>query len=269
MNKINKELIDLCEKEYRDRPLIVPFGKIDDHDNVYMDFTNVSGLFIAGETASGKSVFIDDIILCLMHKNKPDNVLFCLIDPKEIELNEYNGLDYVMGGKSEYDIVEIGNLMNNVNHMIDERTKILVANRSRNITEYNAKTNDKLPHIFVVIDEGYDVLNYQNIREICERILDVGDNTGIHLIFSTNAYLKDYADTKFIDRFKYRVSFDMASREQAKLIGINNDIYKANWLSADGEAIIKSFNDNYYHFHTPFANVTDIRDVKLYINKEK
>ena len=263
MNKINQELIELCEKEYRDKSLIIPFGKIDENENVYMDFTNVSGLFIAGSTASGKSVFIDDIILSLMHKNKPDDIKLCLIDPKEIELNEYNGLDYVIGGKSEYDIVEIGNLINNINQEINERIKKLVNNRSRNITGYNNSNNEKLPHIFVIIDEGEDILNYRNVREILEKILDVGDNLGIHLIFSTNAYLKDYVESKFLDKFKYRLSFDMASKEQSNLIGIK----KAHWLSANGEAVIKSFNNVFYKFQAPFVTVETNKDVKPYIIK--
>ena len=263
MNKINKELIELCEKEYYDKPLIVPFGKIDENENVYMDFTNVSGLFIAGSTASGKSVFIDDIILSLIHKNKSSDIKLCLIDPKEIELNEYNGLNYVIGGKSEYDIVEIGNLLNSINQEINERTQKLVDNHSRNITGYNDSNNEKLPHIFVIVDEGEDILEYENIREILERILDVGDNVGVHLIFSTNAYLKDYVESKFLDRFKYRLSFDMASKEQSDLIGIK----KAHWLSANGEAIIKSFNDKFYKFQAPFTSLETSKDVKPYIIK--
>ena len=53
MNKINNELLELCEKEYSDKPLIVPLGKMDNNESVYIDFTNVSGLFIVGETNSG------------------------------------------------------------------------------------------------------------------------------------------------------------------------------------------------------------------------
>ena len=262
MSKMNQELKELLEKEYRDKSLIVPFGKIDENENVYMDFTNVSGLFIAGETASGKSVFIDDIILSLMHKNKASEVKFCLIDPKQVELNEYNGLDYVIGGKNIYDIVEIESMLNWLNREINKRTEKFVQNHSRNITGYNESNSNPLPHIFVIVDEGYDVLNYHNNRQIFERILDIGDNTGIHLIFSTNAYLKDYKTSNFFDLFKYRLSFDLASNEQSKLIGIN----KTQWL-ANGEAIVKSFNARFYRFQAPFADVSNPKDVKPYIIK--
>lgn len=263
MNKISNDLIKLCEKKYRDKLLVVPFGKIKNDEEVYMDFTNISGIFIAGSTASGKSVFIDDIILSLMHKNNASDIKFYLIDPKGIELSEYDGLDYIIGGKSVRDILKIEKTLNDINKEIDKRIGLLVQNKSRNITGYNESSSDKMPHIFVIVDEGNDILNYKNNRQIFERILDVGDNTGIHLIFSTNAYLKEYTKSDFLARFKYRLSFDLASKEQAKAIEIN----KSNWLNSNGEAIIKSFNARFYKFQTPFSNIQSIKDVKPYIIK--
>ena len=263
MKKISNELLELCEKEYSDKKLIVPFGKMDNNENVYMDFTNVSGLFIAGETASGKSIFVDDIILSLMHKNKSSDVQFCLIDPKEIELIEYNGLDYVMGSKSEYDIVKIESLMNDVNRIMNIREEKLTKNRFCGIDSYQTDIDIRVPHIFVIIDEGDDVLKNQNMEEICKRILNTGNQLGIHLIFSTNAYLKEYKDSKFLDLFKYRVSFDMASGEQSKFIGFKD----AHWLSTNGEAIINGYNGISYRFQAPFADVSNIKDVKPYIIK--
>lgn len=252
MKKIDNKIIELCEKKYFEKKLAVPMGKINEIEPIYLDFENVSGLFITGATGTGKSVLIDLLICGLMCKNNFTDISFCLIDPKEIELSEYNGSDYVINGKNIYDIVEIVEELKRIDEIIKKRIDLLLENRFKSIVQYN-KQNDqnKWNHIFVVIDEGYDIYNKDSCRMILENILNVGKNVGIHLIFATNSYLKQYADDRFIDRFKYRMSFDLASVEQSKFLGIKN----SSWLKGTGEALIKGTNGKVYKFQA--KNVTD------------
>lgn len=248
MKKINEKLIELCEREYKEKKLVVPMGDVEKEDDVvYLDFENVSGLFIAGATGTGKSVLIDDIIHSLMYKNKVDDIQFALIDPKEIELNEYNGYDYVIGKKSECDIININNMLKQINEIIEQRIE----------------TRTKEPHIFVVVDEGYDIYNIDSNREILKNILKTGNKIGVHLIFATNSYLKEYAESGFIDRFKYRVSFDLASLEQAKYINIKD----SSWLKGNGDAIVKGVNSIPYRFQTYMVPDDEIGSIAIYSKK--
>ena len=263
MSKISKKLIELCEKEYGNKPLIVPLGEIDKDERVYIDFTEVSGLFIAGATGSGKSVMIDTIIHALMYKNKPQKIKFYLIDPKGIELNEYDGLDYVVGGKSESDVYKITKYLFDINNIVDSRVKKLVSNKVKSLSEYNKKNTKKLEHIFVVIDEGTDIYN-SDAKKYLEKILDFGDNVGVHLIYSTNAYLKEYYQDEFLDKFKYRMSFDLASKEQAEYLDIKN----SNLLSKNGEAYIKGIDSVVYKFQALYVPNKEISAIILK-NKNK
>lgn len=249
MNKTNSEIIELCKREYTEKHLAVPIGKLNDDEYIYIDFQDVSGLFIAGTTGTGKSILIDDIIHGLMCKNKSSDINFCLIDPKKIELNEYNGLDYVVNEKSFSSLNDILDLLNYVDKLMDYRM--------------NNKDISNWSHTFVIIDEGYDIINILDIRKILEKILKIGCKVGIHLIFSTNAYLKDLVKNEFISKFKYKITFDLSSSEQARLLGIRN----SNWLSGEGDAIIKSFGSKNYRFKALKTSDDEINNVILYSNE--
>ena len=82
---------------------------------------------------------------------------------------------------------------------------------------------------------------------------------GIHLIFATNDYLKDYANSKFLEKFNYVMTFDLASVEQADFIGIED----SNWLKIDGNAIIKYPNGKTYKFRVPLIRDEEINEVVL------
>lgn len=245
MIDVNEEIMELCEKEYLEKTLAVPIGRMKD-DVVYMDFTKISGLFIAGATGTGKSVLIDWIIRGLMYKNFPSDVKFCLIDPKKIELNEYNNLDYIINNVSLSNSNEILDSLEYINKVINFRLDELSSNECLSMKDYTKKTKKSWPHIFIVVEEGYDIIDNLKIRNSFEKILIYGKDIGMHLIFSTNAYLDKFVKNRFIDMFKYKATFDLASEEQEKLINLKN----SNWLKSPGDALIKGFNSKVYRFQS-------------------
>ena len=70
-NKRELSIGELCSLQYRDKKLVVPLGYARKKKLLYINFERISGLFIAGATGTGKSVFIDDLIVGLMYKNMP------------------------------------------------------------------------------------------------------------------------------------------------------------------------------------------------------
>ena len=262
MNNFKSKLRELCEKEYKDKPLVVPLGEMGD-EPVYMDFLKISGIFIAGSTGTGKSVLIDDIIHGLMYKNKPSNVMFSLIDPKKIELNEYDGNEYVIGGISMSSFDEIFNMFDYIKKEINFRINELTANNCKSIENYNKNMNNNLPHIFVIVDEGYDIINIVEIRNILTKILEYGKNIGMHLIYSTNSYLKNLVKDGFISKFKYKMTFDLASMEQEKLIKIKD----SNWLSGNGDCKIRLSNST-IHFQALYSKDEEIDEIILHSKSE-
>ena len=102
----NSERDDLEDRYYRlskllfkkdlNEKLLVPIGIDDKKEKCFVDLSEISTMLIGGETGSGKSVLIDSIIVSLLLKNTPDNLKFVFIDPKKIELFEYDGIPHII-----------------------------------------------------------------------------------------------------------------------------------------------------------------------------
>ena len=212
-------LKEICLREYTNKKLVVPIGKIRKNEYVYLDFTSVSGLFIGGATGTGKSIMIDDMIITLMLKNKQDDVKFIFLEPYGIELGEYSGIDYIYNKRNVSTRDKNGKvILERVIKLMDNRTNSLIDNKLKSIQAYNRVNKEKWPHLFIFIDEGFNLMKNYDVQNILDKMLDYGEPLGLHLIYATNSYLKDYSS--FLNRFKYRMSFDMASAEQAKYIDI-------------------------------------------------
>ena len=262
----NQELVNykkIITSEYADQKLIVPVGKCNE-DYVYLNMETVHGIFITGTTGTGKSVFIDSIMLSLMLKNSPKEVKFLLLDPKKIELGEYNGIPYILGNKKAISNNKEGfNALINILKMVEERIHLLFENNYSNISEYNKYQKKKWEHIFIVIDESSEIFKIPDTKGVIEKILDYGKVIGFHVIIATNSYLKEFYETEFLKHFKYRMSFDLASKEQAKFIEIKG----SNLLSGTSHSYIKGPNNKKMEVITNYLSDKDIENVIEYISK--
>ena len=207
----------------------------------------------------GKSVFLDDIIVSLMYKNTPEDIKFIMLDPKKIELGEYNGIKYLLTGKSVSEKTKGYELLTFILKLLEARINTLAKTNHRSIEGYNKDNKEKWPHVFLFVDEGSEIIKMKDSYKIFEKILNIEKIAGLHLIFATNSYLKDYVNSNFLDKFKYRMTFDLASVEQAKLI----DIDGSSWLKSGGEAIIKSPDGDIYKFKTPLISDNEINDAVI------
>ena len=248
----------LCELKYYNKKLTLPLGWKSNGEVCYRDFKDISGLFITGATGTGKSVFIDDLIVSLMYKNTPDEVKFIMHDPKKIELGEYDGIKYLLGGKSHSSLKKGYDMLIFLLKILESRINTLNKSGYKGIKEYNDNKEEKWPHIFLFIDEGSKIIKIKDAYKVFSKILDYGLDVGIHLIYATNSYLKDYASSKFIDKFKYQISFDLASLEQEEFISIED----SSWLKS-GEAILKNRNGEKYLIKAPLITNEEINEVVI------
>ena len=250
---------ELCNLEYQDKGLVVPIGYASKKKLTFIDFKDNSGLFIAGATGTGKSILIDVLIVGLMYKNKPEDIKFIMLDPKKIELGEYDGISYLFNEKSQTKKETGYKLLIDLLKILEFRIKLLKITNHRNINGYNRDNKEKLPHIFVVVDEGSEIIKIKDSFTVFSKILDFGEYVGVHLIYATNDYLKKYSNSKFLDKFNYLLTFDLASLEQEKYINIAG----ANWLKGNGNALLKTKIGKIYKFQVPYITDEEIKDVVL------
>ena len=91
-----KEVIKDIPKELQENKLLVPLGKDVSGKTICAQLNKMPHLLIAGATGSGKSVCVNTIICSILMRARPDEVKFILVDPKKVELTNYNGIPHLL-----------------------------------------------------------------------------------------------------------------------------------------------------------------------------
>lgn len=261
-NKKYYNLSKITFKKDLDNKLLFPVG-VNPDDKYYIDMQNRSSMLILGETGSGKSIFINSIIISLLLKNTPDELKLLFIDPRGAELGLYSGIPHLLKPvvrTKEQSLFELKKLLKELKN----RENKLIEKNVKNIGDYNEISDDKMPHIVAIIDEAANIIADKNFEDIMIELLTVGYRCGIHVIISTNSYLRDQLSKFIINAFDYVLTFDLAMQEQADYISIN----EADLLTVYGEALIKCNGTNIINLQTPYVSDKDIENVVNYIKKQ-
>jgi DNA segregation ATPase FtsK/SpoIIIE, S-DNA-T family len=132
-------------------------GKSVDGKLVIKSLEDMPHLLIAGATGQGKSVGVNDFITSLMYQNTPNELKFIMIDPKQVEMELYNGLPYLLCPIITDSDKSLKALKRATVEM-DNRYSWLKEQRVKNIQEYNQKSPEKMNRIVIIIDELADLM---------------------------------------------------------------------------------------------------------------
>ena len=264
----------LFKKDLNDK-LLVPIGIDDKREKYFVNLNDISSMLIGGETGSGKSVLVDSIIVSLLLKNSPDDLRFVFIDPKKIELFEYDGIPHIID--NGFDTDEISHLVDSgfasddwkrkivlIKEMIDKRIELLSGVHVSNIRKYNDISADKLAQVVIVIDEAYDMVHDKEFIELVRCIWSVGVNIGVHLIMSTNMCVKSEFDKELFSLFGYVLTFDLSNSEQSRYMNLKG----AEFLKVCGEAMIKVRGEDVVRIQAPYISDEEIKRVVEFIKND-
>lgn len=191
---------------------------------VASDTTKLPHMLVAGQTGSGKSVFINALITCLIMNNTPEDLQLVMIDPKKVELIRFNGLPHLLG-KVEVEGERAIGVLRWLTAEMDERYQKLAAIGARNISSYNQKVKKfpdtkPMPYIVAFIDELADLMvqyGGELERALC-RLAQMARATGIHLIVATQRPSTDVLTGLIKANFPARASFAVASGTDSRVI---------------------------------------------------
>ena len=163
-------------------------GKAIDGSSVIKTLESMPHLLVAGATWSGKSVGVNDFILNLMYQNTPSELKFLMVDPKQVELELYSGLPYLLA-PIVYESEKALKLLKWCVDEMERRYSLLKEKRVKNIDEYNHKIiGEKMYRIVFVVDELADMMmsgNKKDVETCITRIAQKARAVGIHLIVAT------------------------------------------------------------------------------------
>jgi DNA segregation ATPase FtsK/SpoIIIE, S-DNA-T family len=199
------------------------------------DLTAMPHLLIAGSTGTGKSVFINSLLMSILYKASPDDVKLVLVDPKRLELNLYENIPHLLAPVVT-DPKIASNVLRNATREMENRLKLLAQRGVRNIDQYNRtfqKTQSlslfdnieenehkPLPYLVIVIDELADLMmvDTNNVEESITRLAQMARAVGIHLILATQRPSVDVITGLIKANFPARISFRVASKVDSRTI---------------------------------------------------
>jgi S-DNA-T family DNA segregation ATPase FtsK/SpoIIIE len=254
--------------------LTMALGKDINGRIVTADLAGMPHLLIAGSTGAGKSVAINAMIMSILYKATPDQVRLILVDPKRLELGNYEGVPHLYTPIITEPKLAANALRNAVREM-ERRLKLLAAKGVRNIDQYNRlfeqngtpslfeeDSEDKpIPYIVIIIDELADLmmLDSSNVEESITRLAQMARAVGIHLVLATQRPSVDVITGLIKANFPARVSFRVATKVDSRTI---LDANGAEALLGRGDMLyLPSGSARVHRLHAPFVTEKEIAAV--------
>jgi len=188
------------------------------------DLRSMPHLLIAGATGSGKSVCVNSVIAALLLQNSPDTLRMLMVDPKRVELTQYNGIPHLLSPVI-VDVEKVVPALRWVMREMDTRYRRFAQIGARNIDDFNQRVHKSgedtpIPYITVIIDELADMMMQspeETERVIC-RLAQMARATGIHLIIATQRPSVDVVTGLIKANFPARIAFAVASSVDSRVI---------------------------------------------------
>ncbi len=220
-----RDIID--SKEFKNAKSKITFavGKDISGNNIVADLKSMPHLLIAGSTGSGKSVCINSIILSLLYKANPDEVKLILVDPKVVELGNYNGIPHLLIPVVT-DPSKAAAALNWAVAEMNDRYKKFAENGVRDLESYNeamradGEDGKVLPQVVIIIDELADLMMTapSQIEESIGRLSQMARAAGMHLILATQRPSVDVITGTIKANIGSRIAFAVSSQIDSRTI---------------------------------------------------
>ncbi len=219
-----KELLSTSDFKKEDLSLPFALGKDVAGEVVIKDIARMPHLLVAGATGTGKTVFLNSLILSLLYRNEPSDLRLILIDPKRVEFSTYKELPHLLCPI----ISDSDKTINVLTWLVEEmerRFKILSGENSRNIYSYNKKVakkkeKDKMPSIVLIIDELADLMvaRGKELESKIVRIAQMARAVGIHLVVATQRPSVEVITGLIKANITSRISFQLPTQTDSRTV---------------------------------------------------
>ena len=227
-------LRDLIESEpFRNASSKISFavGKDIGGKIIVGDIAKMPHLLIAGSTGSGKSVFINTLIMSILYKARPDEVKLIMVDPKVVELSVYNGIPHLLIPVVTDPKKAAGALNWAVAEMMNRYQKFAETG-VRDLKSYNKRVEnigddvpdeekpEKMPQIVIIVDELADLMMVASaeVEDAICRLAQLARAAGIHLVIATQRPSVDVITGLIKANMPSRIAFAVSSGVDSRTI---------------------------------------------------
>ncbi|MDD8048764.1 MAG: DNA translocase FtsK [Thomasclavelia sp.] len=275
---------DVFEKipgKYESNKLAIPLGRDIAGKTIIMELNNMPHLLIAGATGSGKSVCVNTIICSILMRAKPEEVKLILVDPKKVELSNYNGIPHLLAPVVT-DPKKAAATLRQVVAEMEERYDLFAEANVRNIKSYNEYVdshnagvddeNDKLarlPFIVVILDEVADLMLVasKDVEDCIMRLAQMARAAGIHMIVATQRPSTDIITGVIKANIPSRIAFAVSSSIDSRTI---LDTSGAEKLLGKGDMLYSPMGDSSpTRIQGAFVSDQEVEKITDYVTRQQ
>ncbi len=209
-------------------PLTVGLGMDISGDSKLLNLSELPHVLIAGATGAGKSSCINSIVTSLLMRTHPDDVRLIMVDPKRVELGQYNGVPHLLT-KVITNPKKANEALKWAVAEMDRRYDLLADAKVRDIEGYREKLDakgldpdgfDRFPYIVIIIDELNDLMMVagKEVEDSIVRIAQMARAVGIHLVIATQRPSVNVITGVIKANVPSRLAFSVASQTDSRVI---------------------------------------------------
>ncbi len=250
-------------------PLNIVIGKDVSGVPVYADVAKMPHLLVSGSTGSGKTVFLNTLILSLIYKNSPQDLRLIMVDPKRVEFSFYTDLPHLLAPVI-YDAPKASNALEWLVGEMERRFKVLAEAGKRDIVGYRSlkdKDTENMPYIVLVVDELADLMSAKGneIEGYIVRIAQMARAVGIHLVLATQRPSVEVITGLIKANISARISFRVASQIDSRTV---LDMGGAEKLLGGGDMLFLSTeNTKPRRVQAPYLSEKEVKDVLKWLKE--
>lgn len=239
---------------------------VDEVNNpIYLSLTKLVHLLIAGTTGSGKSVFLNSIVLTLIMNYGPDELQFLMIDPKLVELQHFINLPHVRDVITDMDVAE--KELKKIVAEMEERYQKFNESGVKNIALYNKKVSkeERMPYLVCVIDEYADLFDqHKEVADYIKRLGQKARAAGIHLVIATQRPDAKIIEGRIKANIPNAISFNLGNNRNYSVVFGTGIPYSKLLGQGDGVMKIEGYPKTFQRFQSPIICPDETKEEALY-----
>jgi len=250
-------------------PLYFVLGKDVSGNPAFADLSRMPHLLVAGATGTGKTIFLNSLILSLVYRNSPKILKFILVDPKRVEFPVYQDLPHNLTDVI-FDVQKTINALRWLVEEMERRFDTLATVKARDITSFNKiAIEGKIPpmsYIVLIIDELADLMvaRGKELEAAIVRLAQLARAVGIHLVLATQRPSSEVITGLIKANITSRITFQVASQVDSRTV---IDTAGAEKLLGRGDMLFLSAESpKPKRIQSPYVSEKEIQRVVEYLS---